>query len=82
LAPSGRSTHLVDVLALELGDQLLDPARVDLGAGGLEDRGDVGSGGGGLATELEEEVSGDVLHFCVVDVEFRLDRVSVPSAIL
>ena len=55
-------TDLVDVLALELGDELLNSARVDLGTGSLEDRGDVGSGGGGLSTELEEEVGGDVLH--------------------
>ena len=55
-------TDLVDILALELGDELLNSARVDLGTGSLEDRGDVGSGRGGLSTELEEEVGGDVLH--------------------
>jgi len=55
--------HLVDVLALELGDELLKAVAVSLNADGLEDRLDVGGRGGGVAAEGEEEVSRQVLHF-------------------
>lgn len=55
-------THLVDVLALELGNQLLSTLLLDLDATSLEEGGDVGSRRRGVSTELEEEVGGDVLH--------------------
>lgn len=55
--------HLVDVLALELREELGETLLIGLDADGLEDGLDVLSGGGGVATELEKEVSGQVLHF-------------------
>ena len=58
-------THLVDVLAVQLSNQLLDPGGVDLGTGSLEDSGNVFSLGGGLSTELGEEVGSNVLHSVV-----------------
>jgi hypothetical protein len=54
--------HLVDVLALELGDELVELLRLGLDADGLEEGRDVRGGGGGVAAELEEEVGGEVLH--------------------
>jgi hypothetical protein len=56
-------TYLVDVLALKLGDQGVETVRVDLSTNGLKDGGDVLGGGGGVATEAEEEVSSEMLHF-------------------
>lgn len=55
-------TYLVDVLALELGDELGEPVLLSLDTNGLEERLDVSGRGGGVATLLEEEVSGDELH--------------------
>lgn len=59
---SHASTHLVDVLALELSDELVELGGVGLDANNLKEGLDVGGGGGGVATLLEEEVSGEVLH--------------------
>ena len=55
--------YLADVLALELGDELVKALRVGVNADGGQERGDVGSRGAAVATELEEKVSGEVLHF-------------------
>jgi hypothetical protein len=55
-------THLLDVLAFQFRDQLLDPGGVGFNTTGFQQRGDVGSGGRGVTTELEEKVGGDVLH--------------------
>lgn len=64
-------THLVDVLALELGDEGVQALVVSLNANGVEDLLDIVGGGGSVATEAEEEVSCEVLHFdgvgCSVD---------------
>lgn len=57
------SPYLVDVLALELRQELGQAVIISLNANGAEDRLDVGSGGRGVATEGEEEVSCEVLHF-------------------
>jgi hypothetical protein len=56
-------THLVDVLALELRDQLLQPGLIGLNTTSGEERLDVSGGWGGVTTEREEEIRGDVLHF-------------------
>jgi hypothetical protein len=72
-------TYLVDVLALELGDELVKALAVSLNADGLKDlllwcqswshrirkyaNLDVAGRGRGVATEAEEEVCREVLHF-------------------
>jgi hypothetical protein len=56
-------TNLVDVLALELVDESLEAVLIGLNANGLEDLLDVIGVGGGVATEAEEKVSGEMLHF-------------------
>ena len=56
-------SYLVDVLALKLGEKGLETVAVGLNADGLEDSGDVLGRGGGVASELEEEVGREVLHF-------------------
>lgn len=53
----------VDVLALELSDEGVKALRVGLNSNGREDGGDVRGGGGLVATEGEEEVCCEVLHF-------------------
>lgn len=58
----GRS-YLVDVLALELRNELLETLIVSLDTDGLKDLLDVGGRGGGVATEPEKEVRSQVLHF-------------------
>ncbi len=57
-------THLVDVLAFQLGNQLFTPGFLDLDSTSFQKSGDVGDGGSGVSTEGEEEVGSDVLHFC------------------
>lgn len=53
----------VDVLALELGDEGVETLRVGLNSNGREDTGDISGGRGLVATEGEEEVCCEVLHF-------------------
>lgn len=73
-------TNVLKVLALELSDDLLEAVGVSVNADGGEDLLDVGGRGGLVASEGEEEVSCEVLHFGLfpekfvvsVDVE-RLD---------
>jgi hypothetical protein len=60
---NGGGSYLVDVLALELGEELLEALAVGLNTDRLEHGLDVGSGGRGVATEAEEEVGCEVLHF-------------------
>lgn len=55
-------TNLIDVLALELREELVETALVGVNTDGGENTLDVGGGGGGVATEAEEEKSGEVLH--------------------
>ena len=57
------ATHLLEVLALELGDDLLETVGVSVNADGGEDTLDVGGRGGLVAGEGEEQVSGEVLNF-------------------
>lgn len=60
-------SYLVDVLALELGDELVEALGVSLNANGLEDLLDIGGLGGIVAAKLEQENSCEVLHFeCLV----------------
>jgi hypothetical protein len=58
------ASYLVDVLALELGEELGEALLISLNTDGAENLLDVRSGGGGVATEGEEHVCCDVLHFC------------------
>ncbi len=55
--------YLVDVLALELRDELVETGAIGLNTDGLKDSLDVGSGGRGVTTESEKEVGREVLHF-------------------
>jgi hypothetical protein len=56
------SAYLLEILALELGDQGGETLIVSLDSDGLEDLLDVLLGGGGVATDGEEEVCCEVLH--------------------
>jgi hypothetical protein len=56
-------TNLLEVLALELSNELVQALLIGVNANGREDRLDILSGGGGVASKGEEEVSGEVLHF-------------------
>jgi hypothetical protein len=59
-----RSTsYLVDVLALELTDELVETLAVSLNADRLEDLLDVAGGRRGVTTKAEEKVCRKVLHF-------------------
>jgi hypothetical protein len=58
-----KKAYLVDVLARELGDELLETLILGLDADGAEDGLDVLGRGGGVAAEGEEEVGCEVLHF-------------------
>jgi len=55
--------YLVDVLALELRDELVETLLVGLNTNRLKDSLDVVSGRRGVTTESEEEVCSQVLHF-------------------
>lgn len=52
----------IDGLALELREELVEAFSVDFGVDGTEQFGDVGSGGVGVTTGLEEEVGSDITH--------------------
>jgi hypothetical protein len=56
-------TNLLEVLALELGDDLLDAVRLSVDADGRENGLDVGGGGSLVAGKGEEEVGSEILHF-------------------
>jgi hypothetical protein len=53
----------VDVLALELSEEGDETVRVSLNSDGAEDSSDVGGGWALVATEGEEEVCCEMLHF-------------------
>ena len=57
------NSYLLDVLALELGDELVETLRLGVDANGLKDGLDVRGSRGLVAAELEEEVGCEVLHF-------------------
>jgi hypothetical protein len=61
--PTRVSSYLVDVLAIELRQELLEALLISLNADGAEDGLDVISRRAGVATKAQEEVSGEVLHF-------------------
>jgi hypothetical protein len=56
-------TNLVDVLALELSNELLEALVVGVNTDGRENLLDVGGGGRLVASKGEEEVGCEVLHF-------------------
>lgn len=59
--------YLVDVLAVELGDELVQTLGVGLNTNRLQNLLDIGGLGGLVAAKLEEENSCEVLHFeCLV----------------
>lgn len=60
-------SYLRDVLALKLGDEGVQALIVSLNADGRENGLDILGGRAGVATEAEEEESGDVLHFVCCD---------------
>ena len=49
-------TYLLDVLALKLGDELVETLAIGLNSNGLEDGLDVAGGWGGVTRKVEEEV--------------------------
>lgn len=56
------TTHLIDVLALKLRDELLEALVISLNTDGAEDLLDISSGRGGVPADLEEEVGSNVTH--------------------
>lgn len=56
-------TNLLEVLALELSDDLVEALRVSVDADGGEDGLDVGGRGRLVASEGEQKVGCEVLHF-------------------
>jgi hypothetical protein len=58
-----RSTNLLNVLVLKLGEELLKTLIVSIDTDGLENALDVRGGRRGVAGEAEEEVGSKVLHF-------------------
>ena len=56
------SNQSADVLALELGDELLETLVISLNANSTEDLLDVGRRRGRVATNLEEEVCSEMTH--------------------
>lgn len=56
-------TNLLEVLALELSDELVEALGVGIDTDGGEDTLDVGGRGRLVASQGQEEVSGEVLHF-------------------
>jgi len=74
-------TYLVDVLALELGEESVEAVAVGLNADGLEDGGDVSGRGRGVAAEAEEEVGCEVLHFDGLVARNTSASVSVASCV-
>jgi hypothetical protein len=55
-------TYFVDVLASELRDQLFEAVLICLDTDSAKDLLDVGGGGCGVTTDLEEEVGSDMAH--------------------
>ena len=56
-------TNLVDVLALELRDELVETLVIGVNTNGRENTLDISGRGGSVASEGEEEVGCHVLHF-------------------
>ena len=59
--------YLLDVLALELGHELVETLTLSVNTDGGEDGLDVLGRGGLVASEVEKEVSCEVLHFEFLD---------------
>ena len=55
--------YLVDVLALELRDELVETLVIGVNTNGRENTLDISGRGGSVASEGEEEVGCHVLHF-------------------
>lgn len=60
------STNLLDVLALKLGEKLLETIFVSIDTNRFEDSLDVGSRGRAVASEAKEKIGSKVLHFVVL----------------
>lgn len=59
-----RRTYLINVLARELRDELVEAVIIGLDADSSENLLDISGRRVGVATDLEEKVSSDVAHFC------------------
>ena len=55
--------NLVDVLALELRDELVETLVIGVNTNGRENALDISGRGGSVASEGDEEVGRQVLHF-------------------
>lgn len=71
-------TNLVDVLAFELGDELLEALLIGVNTDGREDGLDIVARGGVVASKDEEEESCEVLHFEICFCAKKLLLESVP----
>jgi hypothetical protein len=60
------STNLLDVLALKLGEKLLETIFVGVDTNRFEDSLDVRSRGRVVASEAKEKIGSKVLHFVVL----------------
>ena len=69
-------THLADVLALELRDELVEAVVIGLDASDIEELLDVRSRGGGVSTGLEEEVGSNVTHLILESALSSLSKSS------
>lgn len=58
--------YRVDILAVELRDESLEPGFVSLNADNTKNLLDISSRRGRVAADLEEQVSSDMTHFYVV----------------
>lgn len=67
-------TNLLEVLALELSNELLEALGLSVNADGGEDSLDVSNGGRLVAGKGKEHVGGDVLHFDGTIRKFNISK--------
>lgn len=67
-------TNLLEVLALELSNELLEALGLSVNADGGEDSLDVSNGGRLVAGKGKEHVGGDVLHFDGTIRKFEINK--------
>ena len=87
LSNSEGIAYLLEVLALELSNELLEALGVSVDTDGGENLLDIGSGGLGVAGKSQEKVGSEVLHFeCTffksVVSNFDLEKNGVQIAIV
>lgn len=74
-------SYLLDVLALELGDELVEAVALSVDTDGGEDGLDVLGRGLLVAGEVEEEVGCEVLHFEFLDARKNVSQRVVGGAV-